>query len=177
MVQKGNKCYATSSADTPPALAVLGADVELTGPEEKRKIGIIDLYSGDGAKPLTLGPTELVTRIILPQMSKGTGSAFRKKARRTSMDFPLVNAAAAITLDEDGQTVLRARLAFSGVTMSPVLATAAAHLVGKIFSIELAAQVSKEAVSEVKPVSSSTAVTTSVGHRRRLLAKLAREAK
>src|SRR5947209_6971388 len=44
----GTKCWAAFSADTPPALLCLNAEIEIAGPNGVRRLPLRDLYTGEG---------------------------------------------------------------------------------------------------------------------------------
>src|SRR5579859_2367687 len=67
----GTKCWAAFSADTPPALLCLDAEIEIVSPVGARRIPLADFYTGDGANHRRLQSNELLTRIFLPSASAG----------------------------------------------------------------------------------------------------------
>ncbi|MBI2216706.1 MAG: FAD binding domain-containing protein [Candidatus Rokubacteria bacterium] len=117
--ERENRCVALFSADTPAALMVAGARVELAGPSGMRWIGIEALYSGEGRAPLALAPGEIVTRIRIPKPLAGWRTAYVKHAVRESIDFPILGVAAGVELAPDG-TIHAARVAVTGARSAPV---------------------------------------------------------
>ncbi len=83
-------CVAILSGDTVPALAALGAQLEIWG-DEARRLPIEDFYSGDGAHHIHLAKGELLAAVHLP--ADPPMAAFRKWRARESIDFPEANAA------------------------------------------------------------------------------------
>ncbi len=81
-------CYAVSSHDTAPALVALGATVVTT----KREVPAEEFFKANGVRSNVLEDGEVVTEFKVPKAEK---SAFQKFALRKSIDFPLVNCAAA----------------------------------------------------------------------------------
>ena len=100
-------CYAASSHDTAPALIALGATMVTT----KREMGAEDFFHINGVRSCALDEDEVLTHIVVPKAAK---SAFRKFALRKSIDFPVVNCAAA--QGDDGAV----RVALGGVYPSPI---------------------------------------------------------
>src|SRR6267378_377445 len=67
----GTKCWAAFSADTPPALLCLGAEVNVASPSGFRRVAIADLYTNDGVNRIKLAKNEMITSIYLPESSAG----------------------------------------------------------------------------------------------------------
>src|SRR5579859_1970320 len=67
----GSKCWAAFSADTPPALLCLNAEIEVAGPQGFRRMALRDLYTGLGEARMKLANNELLTRVFLPETSAG----------------------------------------------------------------------------------------------------------
>ncbi len=107
-------CFAVNPSDTAPALVVLDAKVVTS----KRIVGIEEFMTGDLTKPTILDDDEIVTEIQVPEPAAGVKSAFIKFALRKSIDFPIVNCAAAI----GGGA---ARICLNAVSHNPHRATAA----------------------------------------------------
>src|SRR3954452_19575925 len=82
------KCLAVSSTDTAPALLALGAQVTLVSAGSTRELAVSDLYRNDGIQYLTRQPHELLTTIVLPDLT-GWRSTYWKLRRRGAFDFPV----------------------------------------------------------------------------------------
>src|SRR5439155_970570 len=61
------RCLAVASADTVPALLVLGATVHLEDADGGREVALADLYREDGIRAWTMHPDEVLTDITLPR--------------------------------------------------------------------------------------------------------------
>ncbi|NVM23350.1 MAG: FAD binding domain-containing protein [Desulfobacterales bacterium] len=109
-----NGCFAVNPSDTVPALVALNAKVVTS----KRTVAIEEFMTSDGTKTTILDDDEIVTEIRVPEPAAGTKSAFIKFALRSSIDFPIVNCAAAI----NGGA---ARICLNAVYNNPYRATAA----------------------------------------------------
>lgn len=96
-------CYATFSGDLAPALQVLGASVEVAGPDGSRRLPLDEMYEadGDGIKRHRLGPGELLVAVHLPAEARHVRSTYLKLRARPSFDFPELGLAAALTRDGD----------------------------------------------------------------------------
>ena len=132
-------CYAASSHDTAPALVALGASVKTT----KREVPAEEFFRANGVRSNVLEDGEVVTDIRVPKAAK---SAFLKFALRKSIDFPVVNCAAAQLADGS------VRVALGGVYPAPVRSTAAEAAVAGGVSADTAAKAGEAAVSVAKPL-------------------------
>ena len=132
-------CYAASSHDTAPALVALGASVKTT----KREVPAEEFFRANGVRSNVLEDGEVVTDIRVPKAAK---SAFLKFALRKSIDFPLVNCAAA--QGSDGQV----RVALGGVYPAPVRSAEAEAAVAGGVTEASAAQAGDAAVASCTPL-------------------------
>ncbi len=98
----GAKCVAAHSADTPPNLIALGADLELVGPGGARTVPAGEFFITDGIWNTRRAPDEILTGIRIPLGGSGRRSAYRKLRQRHSIDFPLLSVATVCDLDESG---------------------------------------------------------------------------
>jgi 4-hydroxybenzoyl-CoA reductase subunit beta len=147
----GSKCWAAFSADTPPALLCLEAEIEIASPRGVRRMPLAEFYNNDGIDRMKLAKDELLTRVILPARTAGWRGVYRKLRVRGSIDYPL--AGVAVALQRNG-TVSEARIAITGVNPAPLLVRADS-LTGRELSDELAAQVADVAAKAAKPLTTS----------------------
>jgi xanthine dehydrogenase YagS FAD-binding subunit len=116
-----------------------------------RTISIDDFFGVDVRRTSILGPDEIITEFILPTPAPGTKSAFLKFALRKSIDFPIVNCAAALTFS--GGTVTAARICLNAVYVKPYRVPAAEEaVVGKALSEEIAGAAADAAMAGAKPL-------------------------
>ncbi len=99
VVPGGRHCVAAFSADSPIALLALEAEVEIAHHRGSRVIRLEELYNSDGVSHLNLQPGEIVAAVRVP-LQPGRRLAFRKWSVRRSIDFPLVNVALRIDVDD-----------------------------------------------------------------------------
>ena len=97
----GRKCVAAHSADTPPVLMALGADVVIEGLEGPRTLPVRELFVADGIHNTRLDRGDLVTRIRIP-VRADTVCVYRKLRQRKAVDFPLLTVAVAAETTPDG---------------------------------------------------------------------------
>jgi len=119
VVPQKERCYATFSGDLAPALLVLHAEVEVAGPEGRRRLPLSELYDarGDGIHRLTMRPGELLVSVHLPPASRSLRGRYRKLRVRPSYDFPELGVAVAGSWD--GPRVTSLALAVGGVETYP----------------------------------------------------------
>ncbi|MDY6972337.1 MAG: xanthine dehydrogenase family protein subunit M [Thermodesulfobacteriota bacterium] len=172
---KGNVCYAVYSGDTAPSLIALGAEVKINGPEGERVIPLRTLFTGDGKKPFTLGPGDILTEVILPNPSQYSAGVYLKLRLREAIDFALVGVAANISLDSKGGVCEEARLVIGAVASKPVeVAIAEDILVGKRITDNLIKEVSEAAYSEAPPLPNISGCSQE--YRKKMVRVLARRA-
>ncbi len=156
----GTKCWAAFSADTPPALLCLGAQLEILSPQGTRIVPLQDLYSGAGEAPLKLAPTDLLAAIHLPAASSGLHGMYKKLRIRGSIDYPLAgvavtfrNGTGKVTADSIMKDV---RVAITAVNPAPLLVKEAAkQLEGKPFNEETAELAGELAAKSARPLTTS----------------------
>jgi len=145
------RCWAISSADTAPVLVCLGASVRLVSTRGERVIPVRELFRDDGMDPYTKAADEILSEIILPPAT-GWQSIYLKLRRRGSFDFPILGVAVALHTDADG-IVSDARITLGAVASHPVeAADAAALLIGRRLTPELASTVANVASRHAKPL-------------------------
>jgi 4-hydroxybenzoyl-CoA reductase subunit beta len=150
----GTKCWAAFSADTPPALLCLDAEIEIASAAGVRRTKLSDFYTGLGDNYRQLQPNELVTRVSLPASSAGYRGAYRKLRIRGSIDYPL--AGVAVALKRSNGHIADARIAITAVNPAPMLVKGASELVaGKSLTEELAEMVGDLAARTAKPLTTS----------------------
>jgi 4-hydroxybenzoyl-CoA reductase subunit beta len=150
----GSKCWAAFSADTPPALLCLNAEIEIAGPQGTRRLPLQNFYTGDGLNYRKLEPNEILTRIFLPESTAGYRGVYRKLRVRGSIDYPL--AGVAIALRRSNGHISDARIALTAVNPAPVLVKGVTQaLTGKIMDEALAEAVGDLAAKTAKPLTTS----------------------
>jgi carbon-monoxide dehydrogenase medium subunit len=110
----GSIAFADPAADYPPALVAAGAEIELAGPNGRRRIAakefFVDWYT------TALEPGELVVAIHLPRPESGIG--FYDKLARVSGDFAIVSVA--LSVARANGACARVGLAIGGCGPKPV---------------------------------------------------------
>lgn len=140
-------CYAVHPSDTAPALIALNAGAMTS----KKMINVENLFQVDVAKTTVLDSDEMITEIQVPEPPAGSRSAFLKFAIRKSIDFPIVNCAAMITLASG--KVKAARICLNAIAVKPFRAIQAEEaILKKKIDEQTAEAAGKAALSEAKPM-------------------------
>jgi xanthine dehydrogenase YagS FAD-binding subunit len=114
------QCIATHPSDMGVALAVLDAQVHLSGPKNDRVVAIGDYHRLPGDEPwrdTVLAPGELVTAIELPDNTFSDRYTYLKLRDRLSYAFALVSVAVVMRMNGGG--IEEARVALGGVAHKP----------------------------------------------------------
>lgn len=126
-VSGGKKCFSVYQGDLATALIALGAKVTLHKEGGSRTVPCEALFSGQALSPIALDEDELVTEILLDVPPAGTGSAYRRLSVRSAIDYPLVSAAACMTVGGDGK-IAGARLIIGAAGPAPMQAREAVDM-------------------------------------------------
>jgi xanthine dehydrogenase YagS FAD-binding subunit len=111
-------CFAVNPSDMAPALVALNARIVTT----KQTIGAENFWDFAVPGSTVMAADEIVKEIQIPEPASGGKTAFVKFALRSSIDFPLVNCAAAIGGGD-------ARICLNAVYNKPYRATGAEDVV------------------------------------------------
>ncbi len=95
----GNLCNASPAADGVPPLLVLGAEVELVGPNGGRQLALQDFLLGPRKVALAAG--EVMVAVHLPQSGLAGVSAFRKLGARAHLVISIVSVAVRLVVRGD----------------------------------------------------------------------------
>lgn len=148
---KRDVCWSVYMSDVAPALIALRAELELLGENGRRRLPLEQLYTGNGLKPFTLKPGEIIESVSVPAAAAGSGFGYHKVARRGGLEFATAVVAATLRLD-DSKKCSEARVVIGAVRERPVRAEAAEQaLVGSALDEEAVAAAAK-AVAEVNPL-------------------------
>jgi 4-hydroxybenzoyl-CoA reductase beta subunit len=146
-------CWSVYMSDVAPVLIAMRAEIEILGEGGKRRIAAQDLFTGDGMKPLTLAPSELVSSVIVPPPPPRSGWGYHKTTVRGGLDFGTAIMALTLRLEEDGETCAGARIVLGAVGEGPLRPSATEDgLKGSVLSDENLARAADEASREVNPL-------------------------
>ncbi len=116
----GKRCWAAFSADSPPVLLGLEAELDIVSPRGERTVLLKDFYIDEGRKRLKLERDEIVRSIRIPRRMAGFRGRYFKFRMRGSVDYPLVGVAVLGRME--GKTP-EIRIGLTAVNPRPVLYT------------------------------------------------------
>ncbi len=125
----GKKCFAAFSGDVAPALLLFDAEVELAGPNGRRRIALAALYRNDGMDHLTLGKGEILVAVHVPKNPSPITTGYAKSRVRGSIDFPLVGVAVRMGLQDE--KIADLRIGLTGVSPLPFLVRGLDKFIGR----------------------------------------------
>jgi carbon-monoxide dehydrogenase medium subunit len=168
----GNLSSAVPSADTAPPLIALGASVSLKGIHGERRVRVEDFFRGPGES--VLKPDEILTQILIPKPSDGSGGTYLKMMRRNALDLALVGVAVSLRLDSERKVCKEARIVLGAVAPTPIRAPKAEEiLIGKEMNEALAKEAGRMASEEARPISD---VRASMEYRQTIISILTKRA-
>jgi CO/xanthine dehydrogenase FAD-binding subunit len=112
----GNIANASPAADSPPALLVYDAELELVSATSSRWVSYHGFHTG--YKQMNIQPQELLTRIRLPRSTKNLRQYYRKVGTRKAQAISKVCFAA--TANIDGERLADIRIALGSVAPIPI---------------------------------------------------------
>jgi CO/xanthine dehydrogenase FAD-binding subunit len=144
----GNIASALPSADTPPALLALNAEVVLVGTNGERVVPLDNFFVGPAQ---SVRGRELISELRIPLADCDDLRGGFYKIGRTAEDISMVNAAA--TLKIQGGTITRARLVLGAVAPVPLRVTRAEEaLAGQLATEETFQRAAELVRDEVRPI-------------------------
>ncbi len=143
-----------SASSFGPALVALGAKIRVAGKAGIRELDaakfFIDPKTAD-QREIALGPNEIVTDIFVPG-SRNVRNATYEVRHKDALDWPLVTASVALTMD--GNKVKSANVVLGHVATTPWMADQAAKfLAGKQIDESVAEKAGEAALVGAKPLS------------------------
>lgn len=165
----GNIVNAVPSADLPPILIALQANIRLVCETGEREMPLEEFFVDAGQT--LLAPGEVLTEVIIPDQET-TGSTYIKFGLRRSGALAVAGSAVAVTVE--GNILREARIALSSAAPTVMRASdAEAHLRGQPVSEELLARAGELAAAESRPRDS---IRGSAEYRRNLVEVLTKRA-
>jgi len=123
----GSLANADPAADWPAVVVALNADLEMTGPEGRRRVAAQDFFLD--IFTTALNPSEVLTAIHIPRPLTGTQFRYRK-IRHPASGYAVVGVAVALSLE--GNSVTHAGIGITGAASHAFAADSATQfLLGK----------------------------------------------
>ena len=149
-----DRCVAVSPSDVAPAMVALDARMVIQSADGEREVAAEDYFIGpaiDIERMTVIEPGELLTAVRIPGDWANARFYFEKVADRNTWDFPLVNIASAMVV-ENG-TISRIRIAAGAVQCTPRRLTVVEEVVtGSAQDAETAALAGQAAVRGATPL-------------------------
>ncbi len=118
----GGPCYIVHPSDMAVALLALNASVNIFSGKKSRTIPISEFFVLPGVNHLKeniIEPGEIVTEVIVPELSPNTKSGYYKFMERDVWDFAVVSVAAVLT--KNGNSIKSGKIAYGGIAPAPWL--------------------------------------------------------
>jgi 4-hydroxybenzoyl-CoA reductase subunit beta len=164
---QGKRCHAAFTGDLAPALLALAAEVEIAGPQGRRRMPLSHLYVEDGRAHLSLGADEIVVAVHVPP--DPPRSAYAKVRTRGAIDYPLAGVAVALAMNDGVVETLR--IGLTGTNSRPFIVTGTDSLRGERIDETMLQQIDRMVQKQVQPMRTTIA---SAHYRRLAAAALAR---
>jgi len=144
----GNLAHGDAANDHPAVMIALDAEVEITGKDGKRTVGIDDFFHGFYTTSVEHG--EVLTEIRIPAASGNYGSAYHKAERKVG-DYATAGVATMIQVDDQGRCT-KAGIGLTNVSPLPLRAKRSEEvLVGSDLSAAVIAQAAQYAAEDCSP--------------------------
>ena len=165
----GSIAFADPAADYPPALIAGAAEIEIAGPQGRRRMKAEDFFVD--WYMTALGPGEIVAAVLVPPAPKNSYGRYHKLAR-VSGDFAIASVALSVAAGSGSITAIR--VAVGGCGPKPVRsATIEATLVGQPLAALEAGELGAALAAAADPVDD---VRASAAYRRLVVPRLVRQA-
>jgi len=147
----GNICNASPSADTVPALLVLGAMAWVFGGGEEKAIPLDTFFTGPGET--VLGPGDILTSIQVPLPPAGSAYRYLKLGRVRAADLALVGVAVLGFPQADNPSGYGFRIALGAVASTPIRAPEAEAVLAESVDDETVEKAALAAMRTARPIS------------------------
>jgi len=150
VVAGGRRCVAAASNDTAPVLLALDANLRMVSPRGERSVPLREFYLADGIHNTVLEPDELLVEVQIPQSAFAKRQAFAKSRTRAAIDFPALNLAVALQLENS--VVKSVSLAVGALAARPAMIKGLDDLKGRPADQRFAEELGRRAQKQCKPL-------------------------
>ena len=147
----GNLCNAAPSGDSIPAMMVLDATCTIAGPVGTRSVPVETFCIAPGKT--IMGKGDMLVSCHFPVPTPNSGACYVRFTPRREMDIAVAGAGAWIALSDDRARITDARIALAAVAPTPLLAAAAAPLIGQAPTEDAFAEAARLAQEAARPMS------------------------
>jgi CO/xanthine dehydrogenase FAD-binding subunit len=166
----GNIANASPAADSPPALLVYDAEIELLSAVGSRWVQYTGFHTG--YKTSVMRSDEIIGHIRLPRTTSGCAQYLRKVGTRRAQAIAKV-AVAGLAQIGSGGVVERIRIALASVAPMPIRCVdTEAILIGRKLDGALIEEAKQRIAAEIAPISD---IRSTEAYRRRVTANLLQE--
>lgn len=151
VTRTGRKCVAAHSADTPPVLMTLDAQIDLVSPRGERSVPAAEFFIADGQWNTVREPNEIVVRVRIPLRASRFRTAYAKLRQRGSIDFPLLSVALAAEVAPN-ETIRSMSLVVSALGARPRVVSGLDKIVTGQRLDEIAEAVAQQAYRQSHPL-------------------------
>ena len=145
----GNIANASPAGDSPPALLVYDAELELVSAQGSRSIPYQDFHTG--YKQMLLRPDELIKSILLPRSPRSLRHYYRKVGTRKAQAISKICFAGVADLDGDG--IKDVRIALGSVAPVPLRCPKTEEILrGRKVDDETISTARQELAREISPI-------------------------
>lgn len=144
----GNIANASPAADSPPALLVYDAELELVSADRTRWVPYTDFHLG--YKKMDIRPDELIRRIRLPRRKAGWRQYYRKVGTRRAQAISKL-CFAGTALVENGN-IKDVRIALGSVAPTPIRCRKTEGLLREKLNSEMVAAAKHQLAQEITPI-------------------------
>ena len=170
----GNRCFAVFAGDLAPALIALDGQVKIHSFQGERRLPLSEFYTGDWAKPIAVGPEEILAGVELPTLPGNTFGIYLKYRIRNSLDFSLASVAARLGFDGEDKVCRESKMVIGAVGTRPQgLKEISGLLEGKRLELSMIEEASHLAYTLSKPVGNAA---SSPSYRRLMIKVLTKKA-
>ncbi len=156
-VAKGSaSCWATYCGDIAPVLLALRATATLADVNGEKIIPLGDIFSGNGAQPQSLRPSQILTEIQLPPPHNNrSGGTYLKMRMRKAIDYPLLGVAVTMSREDNRDAWEDVTIGLTAVDKSPVFIQAAVILKEEKDFSKVTAALAEAAFKSARPIANT----------------------
>jgi carbon-monoxide dehydrogenase medium subunit len=147
----GNIMTASPAADLPPALTAYGAKARLKRRDQERFLPLEKLFRGPGVTHIA--KDEILADLHLENPPECSGAGFFKLGHRRALQCSVINGACYLAINPRSDEIETARVVLGAVAPTIIRSSSTENfLLGKIPSMELFLEASREAVRDCSPI-------------------------
>lgn len=156
VVKNSNDCWATYCGDLAPALLALRATVKVVDRDRETRLPLGDIFSGNGANPHSLQPSQIITEVLLPPPPENfTGGVYLKMRMRKAIDYPLLGVAVSISLNGNSERFKDITIGLTAVDKAPRFLEASDSMKSENDLQKITEELSAAALKQANPIANT----------------------